>query len=200
MKPVFKHLLSYIIFALIFSTLFLLTNASTSIAQTPTPTTSPPTPTIDPTITSLQNVVATQQVEVQELRRDLNYEVRDIRWWFVVAGVLAAITGFTGYQAYRGINKLVRKKIRVMTNKYYYQLDVTNLDVNIRKGEHQDRIIELLKSQGLYNLSRFERLGNDSFRGITIFSIENEVDEKDFLRYIEQHFINSKRLNPRKAG
>lgn len=167
-------------------------------AQTPVPTQIPPTSTPDPAISTLQNIVATQQAEIQTLRRDLDYETREFRFWFLVAAVIAAITGFTGYQAYRGIDKQVRKKIRVSISKHYYQLDVTNLDIHIRVG--LERLEELLKNQGLYNISRFERLGNQSFSGVTIFSITDEDDEKSFVRFVQQYFVEVKRLSPKKAG
>jgi len=151
----------------------------------------------DPTVCSLQNVVATQQVEIQTLKRDLAYEVRDIRWWFFVAGVIAAITGFTGYRAYRGIGDQVRKRIRVLINKHYYQLDVTNLDIHIRKDRNLERLEELLKNQGLYNISWFERLGKESLRGITVFPITDESDEKEFSSFMQDRHPDP---NPRKAG
>lgn len=129
MKPAIKVM---ILITVIFMTLFieiLLENTSVSNAQTSNPpTTVSVTPGIDPTITSLQNTVATQEIEIQSLKRDFDYEVREFKWWFLVAGVVAAITGFSGYQAYRGIPKQIRQKVRILTNKYFYQLDVTNLE------------------------------------------------------------------------
>jgi hypothetical protein len=186
----------------IFITLFPSQNlmAQTSTPVSPTSTAILPSPTIDPTIPALQAVVSTQEAEISSLRRDLDYEVRDMRWWFLVAGVIFAITGITGYQAYRGIGEQVRRKIRIMTNKYYYQLDVTNLDIRVKDGEHQERLIELLKSQGFYEISRFEKLGRGSFSGVTIYSVEKDTDEKSFIQHIEQHYNQVKRLNPKRAG
>lgn len=182
-------------------------SVSTTTAQTPIPSQVPTTtaiplqnPTVDPTVTALQTLVSSQQLEIQTLRRDLDYEVRDLRWWLQIAGVIAALVGYTSYQAYKSIDDQVRKKIRIMTNKYFYQLDVTNLDVNISQGEHQDKLIELLKSQGLYNISRFKNLNSSCFQGITIFSIENKDDEDKFTQFIQRNFIAVKRINFRKAG
>jgi hypothetical protein len=167
-------------------------------AQTPVPTQSSPTPTPDPTVVALQKLVATQQIEVETLKRDLDFEVREFRFWFFVAGVIGAITGLTGYRAYRGVDEQVRRKIQVLISKHYYQLDVTNLDIHIRAG--LEKLEELLKNQGLYNISRFERLGSKSFSGITIFPITDESDEEKYLRFIRQYFIDSQRLSPKKVG
>ena len=194
-KDLYRILLSLIFTIVAFTNIIMTTVIE---AQTPSPTQIPATPTPNPTVSALQDIVATQQAEIQTLRRDLSFEVREFRFWFLVAGIIAAITGFTGYQAYRGIDEQIRNKIRVLISKHYYQLDVTNLDIHVRVG--LERLEELLKNQGLYNISHFERLGNKSFSGITVFSITDEDDEKAFLRFIQQYFINNKRLSPKKAG
>lgn len=185
--------------------------ASVSRAQTPTATTKSPTPTINPTVSALQHVVATQEVEIQTLSRetdfdlrDLDFKIRDLQWkgtfFGTIAVAIAAIAGLRGYQAYQGIEEQVRRKILLMANKYYYQIDVTNLNIHVREGEHQDKLIELLRAQGLYNISRFNRLGRSSFSGITVFSIENEADEKHFENHIKRYYEESRLLDTKRAG
>jgi hypothetical protein len=166
---------------------------NTSTIPSPTLTVIP-----DTTIVSLQNTVATQQIEIQTLQRDLQYEVRDLRWWFVPIGLLAAAIGAGVIQAYKNIGNVINKKMRTLINKYYYQLDVGNLDLHITSGLSD--LEELLKSQGIYKISRFKSLGAKSLQGVTIVSMDDKDHEKEFINFIEQYYINNLRLNPKRAG
>ena len=165
---------------------------------TPTPTQTP-----NPTVVSLQNVAATQQIEIQTLQRDiqslqgdLRYEVRDIKWWFIVAVVVAAIIGIRGYNAINDIDNIIRRKIQVSINKNYYQLDIMNLKIHVPDNLYA-HIVELLDNQGLQNHTRYAQLDKRCYYGITIVSINDEKDEEDFVNFIKR---NNKQLKPSKAG
>jgi hypothetical protein len=151
---------------------------------------------------ALKKNVAVQQVEIQSLQRDLKYEVRDIRWWFLVAGVIIAILSAFGYQTYTSIDDQIRKKIRRIISKNLYQLDLNNLEVYMSKrlddGEYKvHNFKEILNAQGIEMKLFDERLTKKSFQGITVLPIENNDDESAFLKFIE---INNNQLNPKKAG
>jgi len=179
-----------------------------SSVQAQTPVTITDTPIIAPTITPnptmavLQNVIATQQVDIQALQRDLKYEVRDMRWWFLVAGVIITIIGFFGYQTYKSIDEQIRIKIRRIISKYLYQLDLTNLEVfvsrQLSQGEYKSHNLSgILKVQGI-EIKWFEaKPTKKTLQGITILPIENAEDENAFVDYIEN---NKQQLNPQKAG
>jgi hypothetical protein len=186
--------------------LFAFSFSSNAQAQTPTAIADTPTiiPTItpNPTVVALQNVVATQQVDIQALQRDLKYELRDMRWWFLVAGVIFTIIGFFGYQTYKSIDEQIRIRIRRIISKYLYQLDLTNLEVYISKrlseGDYKGHNLSgILKAQGI-ELKWFDaKPTKRSLQSITILPIENAEDEKAFVNYIEN---NKHQLNPQKAG
>ncbi len=184
------------LFGLLTITIFLLFNFSNNVhAQSSvTPTTTPSaTPTIapNPTVVALQNIVATQQVDIQDLQRNLQYEVRDMRWWFLVAGVIATILGALGYQTYKSIDEQIKGKIRRIITKYLYQLDLTNLDVYISsrlsEGEYKKHNLEeILKSQGIEVKWFDQKPTRQALQGVTILPIENAEDENAFLKYIEK--------------
>jgi len=203
MKRYFFRLL--IVFLAV-TTLFVFNFSSSVQAQTPAAITDTPTiiPTItpNPTVVVLQNVIATQQVDIQALQRDLKYEIRDMRWWFLVAGVIITIIGFFGYQTYKSIDEQIRIRIRRIISKYLYQLDLTNLEVFVSKrlseGDYEiHNLSGILKAQGI-EINWFDaKPTKKSLQSITILPIENTEDEKAFVKYIEN---NKQQLNPQKAG
>lgn len=193
-----KRLIAVVLFAFFAIIIFSVT-ANTAKAQTAvaTPTlTLTPTETPNPTVVSLQNIVATQQIEIQTLQRDLDYDVRDIRWWFSVAVVVAAIIGIRGYAVFNDLDNIIRKKIRVSINKHYYQLDITNLKIHVPHILYR-HVVDLLENQGLQNHPQYSQLDKQCFYGITIVSINDERDEKDFVNFIKRNYEN---LKPSNAG
>jgi hypothetical protein len=182
--------------------LFVFNFSFSAQAQTSTATTETPTITPNPTVVVLQNIIATQQVDIQALQRDLKYEVRDLRWWFLVAGVIITIIGFFGYQTYKSIDEQIRRKIRIIISKYLYQLDLTNLEVFVSKrlseGEYMSHNLSgILKAQGIEIRWFDAKPTKKSLQGITILPIENAEDENAFLNHIEN---NKQQLNPQRAG
>lgn len=172
-------------------------HAQTTATITPTPTITP-----NPTVVALQNIVATQQVDIQALQRDLKYEVRDMRWWFLAAGVIVSIVVFFGYQTYKSIDDQIKLKIRRTISKYLYQLDLSNLEVYVSKrlseGDYKSHNLNgILKAQGI-EIKWFDaKPTRKSLQGITILPIEDAEDENAFLTHIEN---NKQQLNPQKAG
>lgn len=179
--------------AIFFSTLLTVTlhthptwAQSTTIAPATTPVS---TSTPDPAVIALQNTIATQTVQIEKLQRDLDYQTRDIHWWFLVAGALTAIIGLTSYQAYRGTVEKIRDRITTMVDamveKELNKFDITRVKIHLRLGRELDAVHERLGLSGLKNIAWYENLGRANQRGITVVPISSYQDEQEFQEFVK---------------
>jgi hypothetical protein len=158
----------------------------------------------EPTVVDMQNTISTQQVEIDQLDRELqairedhDYEIRDIRWSIdiklAVATIIFTVAGFFGIRTYQGIDEKIRKKISSTLDKELYQLDPTMLTIHIREGLDRER--RRLEMSGLKNVKYYLDFDKSCRRGVTIVPISQESDEEEFIT-----FLNSYELDPRRAA
>lgn len=149
-------------------------------AQGTTPPVQVPTSTPD-TIGTLQADNATQQVQIEKLQREQEYQLRDMRWEVNQKLFIAAVIGIVA--TLLGIREL-RIVIRKTLEKELYQLDPTMLTIRIRQREGMDAVYNRLDLSGLKNLKWYNDFGKACLRGVTIVPIMNEEDEDEFLKFI----------------
>lgn len=123
--------------AIVFSIMFLFAFAGTQIAsaQTQTPPPTPAPTTIPDAISTLQSVVVTQQVQIEEQNRILTHHAEDItraeQDWQWKWGVLGLVVGALGtIAASMGWNSLTgfKKQIQTIEKDFAKQLKQTELD------------------------------------------------------------------------
>lgn len=146
---------------------------------------------------------------VETLENDLAYTLRDISWKMdqklVIFGwaalFISFVAGFVGLKTYNDLDKVIKERVNSSLEKALYQLDPTNLPIHIYKGrirresreEAKQRsvardtisnVVERLKMTGLLNVGEVTYLQNPSLTGITVVPIDDEDDEKEFIRIV----------------
>lgn len=134
-------------------------------------------------------------VRVENLENDQNFNLKALEWkmdqkllilgW--VALFISFAAGFMGLKTYNDLDKVIKEKIRFTLENELYQLDPVNLTIRIPK-DHPDKenIQRRLKSAGLKNIKEYTELNNKCKVGLTLVSIENPDQEKDYIDFLDR--------------
>ena len=215
--PHIKILLGLLFTAAFFILLSLPNSAQAQGNETPTP---------NPTIIALENQIATQEAQIEELRDqitdekgDREYFDRDIQWQFGIAGTIS--TAIIALLAFLGISNIkdIRTKIGEMTDSWFekieiewekrsqvlldeaiYKIDIGNLPIYLPINEGMESIFRLLKQRRFSNTDFYESLDEFS-EGIFILSLKNKnkKQQKELLDKFTS-FIDENNPNSKEIG
>ncbi len=165
-------------------------------ASTPTPNTLP----------TLQSIIATQQIQIEELQRDLTFEtknrefnVRDLYWtWGIAVAVASAVVGILSWIGKKNLNDLQAdwdRKSQQMLDKAVYKLDPGNLPIYLPAGQGFEGLHNTLQKRkfgkiGFYN--NLDEFNKSNSQGVIVISLasKNESEQtailNEFKTLIEQ--------------
>lgn len=209
-RSILPKLLLGVILLLAFS-FFATMPASVQAQSAPTATPSP-----NPTIIALENQIATQQVQIEELQHlqkrkleDLSFDVmnqlfedkKQLYFVSALATFLGVLGSFFGIKTYNDINKKVQEKIKKSIDKEYKrqieEADIELIPIRIQKSELLSDVVKRLKLYGLQNLSFFSFYSGQLTRGIVIVVINSEESEKEFQEFLKKY---DEKLNPQQTA
>lgn len=190
----------------------------------------PPTPTPTPGIVStLQSVIATQQIRIEALEREQGFEAkereigfRDInsQWksWFAIAGIAVFAAGIFGVKGMRDLWQALEtanqqwaehiksmkaeweKRSQIALDQAIYRLDLANIPILLPVNENVGSIHRLLQQR------KFEKIGYyksfDELKvGILVVSLKGK-NEEEIKKTLEQfkEFIELWRPNTANTG
>lgn len=186
-----------------------------------------PTPSPNPTIVELENQIATQRAEIEDItdrltdeERDRKYFDRDIQWQFAIAGVISsaiiALLAFAGFSNLKDLRTKLKertdswfekidveweKRSQILLDKAIYKIDIGNLPIYLPTGEGLEKnIFRLLKQRSFDNIDFYEKL-DDFSEGIFIISLaeKNEEERKEILDNFKS-FIDTNEPSGKKVG
>ncbi len=187
------------------------TRAFAQASQTPTPT---PTPNV---MSTLQAVVATQQVLTNDLThkvdnavQDQQTDARDFRSQFGIiyagATLLTGLLGFLGWKTLKDIrddfkSKMateredLSKEMHQSFEKELYQLDLANLDIFIIWNEDMPPVARRLELSGFdKNIKQIKHLTQEIEHGIIIARAFGDEEAQQVLLDIQNLKLNPKKL------
>ena len=178
-------------------------------AQTVQPT---PVPNAtDPAIPTLQAVVATQQVQINQLQRDLQYETqnrqfdtRDIKWtWGIAVLIATLVIGFLswlGIQNFKDLQEQWNRKSQKLLDQALYKFDPSNLPIQLPNSAVKiHRLLSLRQLGKIEFYDDYENLKDNKLQGIIVISmLDKDQLADDEARY--QKFIQSRKLDSSTTG
>ena len=178
-----------------------------------------PTPSPNPTIIALENQIATQEAQIEELKDqitdekgDREYFDRDIQWQFGIAGTIS--TAIIALLAFLGLSNIkdIRTKMGEMTDSWFekieiewekrsqvlldeaiYKIDIGNLPIYLPANEGMEEMFTLLRRRNFNNITFYKELEEFS-QGICLLSLEdkNETEQEEILNKFKS-FIDEKK-------
>lgn len=153
----------------------------------------PPTPTPNPTFVSLENLIATQQIQLDTLNkkiedetRDRIYFDRDIGWkWGIsatVATIIISLLAFLGVKSLKDLQHLWGKQSQTILNKAIYKLDLENMPVYLPMDQNLENIHSYLQRRKFGKLGFYKKL-EDVKKGVIIISIQGMDEQNQNLVY-----------------
>ena len=206
--PIFIGLLIILITLIAIVLLQFSTNANKNrqiVAPSLTVETSTNTPTPQSTSTpvsqEITNILSTQQIQIDELQRNLSYEskerdlfMQDINNKFnIYIGVFTIIVGiftFIGYESIKDFKKTWKNWTESELRKEVNKIDIDNLDIFLPEENCNENIERLLKTKRFKNIKKYYSFEEIS-QGILIVCIP-EKDPQDEFTALENYIIKKK--------
>lgn len=188
------------------------------------------TPTVTPNVVpTLQAVVATQQVEIEQLKRDLNennrdrmFDIRDLQWKWGIAAALGSaailVASWFGMNSMNDVKtkldetkrnwennvdsleKEWEKRSQLLLDKAIYKFDPSNLPIKL--PANSTNIYMLLSRRKLGKIEFYENLADldgDKLTGVIVVSM---VDKDTFAADEDyfRTFVKSRKLDTALTG
>lgn len=186
-------------------------------AQTVQPTATPiavSTP-VDPAVSALQSTVATQQVQIDQLQRDLaqetrnrEFDVRDLVWkWGIAAAIATAVIGILTWIGKYSLsdlqNKWQRESQRTL-DQAIFKMDPSNLPIYLPSGEKLEELHNVLQKRRFGKVSFYDKLSEFTVidcQGVIIISLKdkNDSEQKTILGNLKD-FIQQQKPVSSKTG
>jgi hypothetical protein len=202
-----------IIVTLLFGGVLFSSVSSPVFAQTAIPSS---TPTPNPTISALEDVIATQQVQISTLEREQLWEAkerdigfRDInsQWkaWLAFVGIAGSVLAIIGIKSVRdlwdtikkakkdwqeninGLEKEWEKRSEIALDRAVYKLDMANIPILLPVDENIGSIHNLLQQRKFEKVVYYKNF-TDLKDGILVVSLKgkNEDEQKKILDHFKE--------------
>jgi len=179
-------------------------------AQTAQPT---ETPNVVPT---LQSVIATQQIQIEQLQRELafetrnrEYDVRDTRWiWGIAVAIVTAAISFLswiGKKSLKDLQDTWDQKSQQLLDEAIFRLDPSNLPIYLPSGEGLEGLHDTLQKRRFgkvrFYSSLINELNKDNCQGVIVISLKDK-DESDQSKILSDltKFIETQLPDGSKTG
>lgn len=215
--------------ALILFGILLFSQVSVPVGAQENPTAAPLPPTINPTIAALENVIATQQVKIENLEREQNFEarereigLRDInsQWknWLTFVGIAGSILAIFGFKSIRDIWNAIEKakqdwtenirtleaewekRSQVALDQAVYKLDLAKVPIFLPINENVGSIHRLLQQRKFERIEYYKNF-DELERGILVVSLKdkNQDQQKEILDAFKE-FVEVRQPSPANTG
>ena len=145
-------------------------------------------------VAALQQVVETQQAQINDLNRDLakakedqQRDSIDIRWSLdsklLMAGALASLAGLLGIGAYANIGEKVRERVRAMLDETILGYDPAWVPVYLPRG--QKLLHDRLDYAGLKSIRLYANNALAPRPGITVVTVLDKDDEDQLAEFLQ---------------
>jgi hypothetical protein len=168
-------------------------------------------PTIDPAIVVLENKLATQQVQIDDLTRNLTNEThdreyydRDLQWrWGILAAIATAVISiltWLGVSNFKEIQTKWEIRSNKILDKAIYKIDLGKLPIFLPVGEKIENIYTLLQHRKFEKMIFYESL-DECGSGIIVLSLrdKNIQEQTEILQKMET-FIDTKHPSSSDTG
>jgi hypothetical protein len=166
----------------------LLSNLTISVNAQGNPTATPAVATANPTIAVLENTIATQQIQINQLNtrltdeeRERKYYDRDIFWKWGISAALAtaviSILTWVGRKSLQDLQNDWQRDSQKILDKAIYKLDLSNLPIYLPSGENLENIHRLLQLRKFEKVGFYKTLGEFE-HGVLIVSLKGKDDKQ----------------------